>query len=141
MAIGDQLENLNSAIPKPINPTVHAVLDYATAAYFFGVSAGLWRRNLAGGIGALVNGAAVLGLSLMTDYPGGVWKRISFPTHGKVDAVQAAMAAAVPVTGGFADEGDAWFFFGQAMNEAGVIAMTDWQQPKRRRAQKRQTAA
>lgn len=140
MAFGEQLNRVNSAIPKPINPTIHAVLDYGTAAYFFGVAAGLWRRNLAGGIGALVNGAAVLGLSLMTDYPGGVWKRISFPTHGKVDAVQAAMAAAVPVAGGFADEADSWFFFGQAANEASVIAMTDWQQPRRRRAQRQKVA-
>lgn len=137
MDLGEQINRVNSAIPKPITPGIHAVLDYATAAYFFGVAAGLWRRNLAAGIGALVNGAAVLGLSLMTDYPGGVWKRISFPTHGKVDAVQAAMAAAVPVSGGFADEADAWFFFGQAVNEASVIAMTDWHQPRRRKSQRK----
>src|SRR5205823_7567942 len=97
MAFGEQINRVNSAIPKPINPTVHAILDYSTAAYFFGVAAGLWRRNRAGAIGALVNGGAVLGLSLMTDYPGGVWKRISFPTHAKVDGVQAAMAAVVPL--------------------------------------------
>jgi len=136
MDIGQQINRANSAIPKPITPTIHAVLDYATAAYFFGVAAGLWRRNLAGGIGALVNGAAVLGLSLMTDYPGGVWKRVSFPTHGRVDALQAAMAAAVPVSGGFADEADAWFFFGQSVKAAGIIAMTDWQAPGRRKTQR-----
>jgi hypothetical protein len=140
MNIRQQITSATSSIPKPINPTVHAILDYSTAAYFFGVAAGLWGRNRAGAIGALVNGSAVLGLSLITDYPGGVWKRISFPTHAKVDGVQAAMAAAVPVTGRFADEASSWFFFGQAANEASVIAMTDWGAVQRERKRLRRAA-
>jgi len=76
----------------------------------------------------------------MTDYPGGVWKRISFPTHAKVDGVQAAMAAAVPLAGGFADEAASWFFFGQAANEASVIAMTDWSAVRRERKRSRRAA-
>ena len=140
MNIRQQITSATSAIPKPINPTVHAILDYATSAYFFGVAAGLWRRNRAGAIGALVNGGAVLGLSLMTDYPGGVWKKISFPTHAKVDAVQAAMAATVPVVGRFADETSSWFFYGQAANEASVIAMTDWNAVQRERKRSRRAA-
>ena len=83
MNIRQQITSATSGIPKPINPTVHAVLDYATSAYFFGVAAGLWRRNRAGAIGALVNGGAVLGLSLMTDYPGGVWTLP--PTQGQAE--------------------------------------------------------
>src|SRR5256885_16046102 len=105
MNIRQQITSATSGIPKPINPTVHAVLDYATSAYFFGVAAGLWRRNRAGAIGALVNGGAVLGLSLITDYPGGGWEKISFPTPGKVGSVRAAMAGAVPGRRGFAAEG------------------------------------
>jgi hypothetical protein len=140
MNIRQQITRTTSAIPKPINPTVHAILDYSTVAYFFGVAAGLWSRNRAGAIGAIVNGGAVLGLSMMTDYPGGVWKRISFPTHARVDAVQAAMAAAVPLAGGFADEASSWFFFGQAANEASVIAMTDWNGVQRERKRSRRAA-
>jgi hypothetical protein len=116
---------------KPITPGIHAILDYATVAYFFGVAAGLWKRRRAGAIGALVNGAAVLGLSLMTDYPGGVWRTIPFPTHGKIDAVQAAMAASVPAIGGFADEADSAWFYGQTVNEVGVITFTDWREAGR----------
>ena len=116
---------------KPITPGVHAILDYATVAYFFGVAAGLWNRRRAGAIGALVNGAAVLGLSLMTDYPGGVWRTISFRTHGKVDAIQAAMSASVPSIGGFADEADSAWFYGQTANEVGVITFTDWREAGR----------
>ncbi len=116
---------------KPITPGIHAVLDYATVAYFFGVAAGLWNRRRAGAFGALVNGAAVLGLSLMTDYPGGVWRTIPFPVHGKIDAVQAVMSAAVPAIGGFADQADSAWFYGQTANEIGVITFTDWREARR----------
>jgi hypothetical protein len=46
--------------------------------------------------------------------------------HGTLDAVQAATAALGPVLNGFAGEPEAGFFWGQAVNEVGVIATTDW---------------
>jgi hypothetical protein len=68
----------------------------------------------------------VLGMSLFTDYPGGVWKRISFPMHGALDIGQAALAGAGPALMGFAGDPEARMFYGQAMSELGVIAATDW---------------
>ena len=59
-------------------------------------------------------------------YPGGVWKRISFPMHGALDVAQAALAAFGPVLMGFAGDPEARTFYGQAMSEVGVIAATDW---------------
>ena len=40
---------------------------------------------------AYLNGAMVLGLSLMTDYPGGVFRTISFKRHRTGDIIQAAL--------------------------------------------------
>jgi hypothetical protein len=68
----------------------------------------------------------VAGVSLFTDYDGDGRKPISFKLHGTFDAIQAASAALGPVIHGFADERDALFFYGQALNEVAVIASTDW---------------
>jgi hypothetical protein len=75
---------------------------------------------------AFCNGLAVLGLSLMTDYPGGVFRTISFKTHGVIDVLQAGMSALGPALLGFAGEPEAQFFHAQAAVEAGVVASTDW---------------
>ena len=111
-------------IPKMIKPKQHAVLDALTAGTFLVVAGVLWNKNRRGGIAALVNGIFVAGMSALTDYTGNGKKPISFRTHGKLDEVQAAMAAAAPTVLRF-DRGSA-FFRGQAANEMMVIAMTDW---------------
>src|SRR4051812_49975922 len=77
-----------------INPAQHAVLDYATAGTFFALAARYRNVNRAASTLAMLNGMSVLMLSLFTDYPGGVIRKISFRTHGVMDAVQAAMSAA-----------------------------------------------
>ena len=111
---------------RPINPAVHAVLDYATAAGFFALA---YRYRHHGGARALalVNGISVLTLALLTDYPGGVFRKLSFQTHAKVDAVQASLSAGGPMLFGFAADPRARAFYAQAGVEAGVIAGTDWQ--------------
>ncbi len=111
-------------IPKIIKPKQHAALDALTAGSFLVVAGVLWNKNRRGGIAALVNGLFVAGVSGLTDYNGTGGRPISFRTHGKLDEVQAAMAAAAPTVLGF-KKGSA-FFRGQAANEAMVIAMTDW---------------
>src|SRR4051794_195077 len=86
---------------KVISPTQHAVLDYSVAATFFGLGLKYRGENNAAAALAFINGGMVLGLSLFTDYPGGVWRRISFKTHGMLDGVQAALAGLGPVLFGF----------------------------------------
>jgi hypothetical protein len=121
------LTKFTNGVPKVIDPATHAVLDYLTAGTFFalGVSM-LGQHKRAAGL-AFANGAAVLGLSMMTRYPGGVFRRISFQTHGIIDVIQAAMAGAGPALLGFASEPEAQAFYGQAAVEAGVVAATDWE--------------
>lgn len=124
MAFIDQLTL--PGIPKAIGPAQHAALDYGVATTFFVVGAKLANTHRRASMLAFINGAVVLGMSLLTNYPGGVWKRISFPTHGALDVAQAALAGLGPVVLGFARDPQANFFYGQAASEIGVIAATDW---------------
>ena len=124
MALVDQLEI--AGIPKVIDPARHAMLDYGVAATFFSIGAKMLPRHRPAATLAFINGAMVLGVSLMTDYPGGVWRRISFPMHGAMDLMQAAVAGLGPVVMGFANDPEAMPFYGQAVSELGVVAATDW---------------
>lgn len=117
---------LMNKVPKVISPTTHGVIDYAVVAHYFLAAGVCWRNNKRAGIAALANGAAVLSLSMFTDYWGDGRKPISFETHGKVDVIQGLSAALAPVLLGFADEPSAAFFWGQAASEVGVLALTDF---------------
>jgi hypothetical protein len=68
----------------------------------------------------------VLGMSLLTSYPGGVLRVLSFKGHRTGDIAQAALAGMGPMLFGFAGDPEARYFYGQALSEAGVIAATDW---------------
>jgi len=121
-----QLDKLTAAVPKVFGPRGHAIMDYVTAGTFLAAGVGLRRRNHPAANCAFANGAAILGMSMLTDYPGGLWRVISFRTHGVLDALQAAMVAVSPALLGFAREPEGQFFHGQAALEAGVIAATDF---------------
>jgi hypothetical protein len=70
---------------------------------------------------AIINGAMV-SRSAFTDYPGGLWKKISFPMHGALDIVQARPAGLGPVLMALRKTMKRAHFYGQAMSEVGVIA-------------------
>ena len=122
----DQEPTATRLMPAVISPGQHAVLDYGVAATFFGIGAALWSRHRPAATLALVNGAMVLGMSLLTNYPGGVYRTLSFRTHRTGDIVQAALAGFGPALFGFSGDPEARYFYGQALSEAGVIAATDW---------------
>ena len=114
-------------VPKYISPRVHSWLDFAVGTYFLGL--GVWfamHGRARAATAAFVNGAMVAGVSKLTDYDGDGKKPISLKMHGTLDAVQATAAALAPVLHGFADQPEAKYFWGQAANEIGVIATTDW---------------
>jgi hypothetical protein len=120
------ITDMTSSVPKVIDPSTHAVLDYLTAGAFIAMGFGLMNRHRDAANLAFCNGLAVLGLSLMTDYPGGVFRTISFKTHGVIDVLQAGMSALGPSVLGFAGEPEAQMFHAQAAIEAAVVASTDW---------------
>jgi hypothetical protein len=113
-------------IANAISPAQHAVLDYGVAGTFFALGLSLLPRHRPAAVLALLNGGMVLGMSLFTNYPGGVFRKLSFRTHRTGDIIQAAFAGLGPALFGFAADPEAKYFYGQAMSEAGVIAATDW---------------
>ena len=75
---------------------------------------------------AFFNGAMVAGMSMLTDYPGGRRKVLTFRGRCIGDIVQAGLAGFGPALFGFAGDEEAKFFYGQAASEVGVVAATDW---------------
>ncbi len=114
-------------VPKVISPQVHRWLDVAVTGYFAVLGTIFAKRgNGKAATAAFVNAAMVGGVSAFTDYNGTGKKPISFKMHGTLDALQASTAALAPLLHGFSDEAKSAFFYGQAANEAAVIAFTDW---------------
>jgi hypothetical protein len=113
-------------LSKMISPAQHAVLDYGVAATFLAVGLSLMSRHRAASVLALLNGGMVLGMSMLTKYPGGVFPRLSFKAHRTGDIIQGIFAGLGPVLFGFANDPEARYFYGQAASEAAVIATTDW---------------
>jgi len=111
---------------RPISPAQHAVLDYGVAAAFLGVGFSMLSKHRGAAALAFINGAMVLGMSMLTDYPGGVFPTLSFRAHRTGDIGQAALAGLGPILFGFAGDPEARYFYGQAASEIAVIAATDW---------------
>ena len=121
-----QLAQITQGMPKVIDQRTHAVLDYTTAATLIGVGLKLRNQHRRASTFALVNAVTVLMASAFTDYPGGVFKKLSFQAHGVLDVVQASMMALGPALLGFGGDKEAQLFYAQAAMEAGVVAATDW---------------
>ena len=113
-------------MPKVISPRGHALADYAVAGAFLLMGALFWRRNKRASLGALVCGSAELANNLLTDYPGGVSKTLSFPVHGKIDVGLAGMTALMPEFMAFNYEPEKKFFIGQAALMTAVANLTDF---------------
>jgi len=109
-----------------ISPAQHAVLDYGVAATFFAFGLSVLSRHRSAAALAFVNGAVIVGMSLLTDYPGGLIRTLSFRAHRTGDIAQAALAGFGPILFGFGSDAEAKYFYGQAASEVGVIAATDW---------------
>jgi hypothetical protein len=115
------------ALPKLIDGNTHALLDALTVSGFFMLAGLFWGAHKRAAATALVNGIAVMGVSMFTDYPGGQRGPVSFIDHGKADIMQAGMAAGMPALLGFGSEAAAAPFRMQAIVESLVIGMTDWE--------------
>lgn len=113
-------------MPKVINPTTHAVLDYVVAGSFLLRTAMLWKRNRRAAAAALICGGATLANALVTDYPGGVFRKISFRTHGRNDSAIAGFTASAPRMLGFAHDNESRFFSAEALAAIVVTGLTDF---------------
>jgi hypothetical protein len=113
---------------KKLQPLPHAVMDYAwagtmiAAPWLFGFS-----KNKTATVNSVASGGAILGLSLMTNYPLGAVKMISFPTHGVIETVAGVATAAAPWLMGFSRNKPATLTHViSGLATLGVVAMTDY---------------
>jgi hypothetical protein len=113
-------EMVTKPMPKVINPRAHMIADYATAGAFFVAGAMLWRKNKRAAIAAMMCGDLIGTLTALTDAPGGVWRKISFETHGKVDPGVATLTAMLPELMGFSGDRESKLFQGMGI---GIMAM------------------
>ena len=81
---------------KPISPTLHGVLDYATGATLMALPGVLGIGGTRAGRAFRVAGAGHAAYSLVTNYPLGVRRLLPLRAHLALDAVGAAGLAAAP---------------------------------------------
>jgi hypothetical protein len=97
-------------IPRMVAPKAHAMIDYASVGLFLGTTAWFWRRNRRAAMASLICGGTELAIMLLTDYPGGMKKFISFRTHREMDYGLAAMVASMPGFLAFKGDDETKFF-------------------------------
>lgn len=111
MPISTKLTELATRpLPKFISPGMHAVIDWGTAAAFMTAGAWLWNKNRRASTASYVCAGLTGSLIFFTDCPGGVWKKISFETHGKIDPGVSALVASMPNLLNFSDEEESKLF-------------------------------
>ncbi len=119
---------ITNRLPKVISPRNHAITDYASVGAFAIMGLLFWKRDRKrAAISSWACGAQQLTLAMLTDFPGGVFKVISFPTHGKIDAGFAGIVGTAPNLLGFSDEWPSIFFRSQAVGLAAVTGMTQFE--------------
>lgn len=111
---------------KPISPTIHGVIDYATTAAVVAAPRVMrFPRNARVACDALAG--SYTGLSVLTDYPLSARRTIPFKAHGATEAVLGMALPALPWALGFARHKAARnFFFGLTALTFVVAALTDW---------------
>jgi hypothetical protein len=114
--------------PRPIDSTLHGVVDYAAGATLttvFPRLAGIEGTRSAGQIRTA--GAVHAGYSTLTDYPLGIVKALPFQAHLAMDAVGALALAATPFVTGQYKEGRAQWVphVALCLFELASLAMTD----------------
>jgi hypothetical protein len=141
MPISTKLTELaTKPLPKMISPGMHAAIDWGTAAAFLTAGALLWKKNKRAALGAMISGELIGSLIFLTDCPGGVWKKISFETHGKIDPGVSALVASMPNLLGFSDEKESKLFQSIGIGLAAVRSLTAFDEGSSN-AETRMTAA
>jgi hypothetical protein len=102
-------------MPDVISPKGHALIDYMIAGAFFATAGMFWRRNKRAALASVLCGGAQLGVSMLTDYPGGVQRAIRFSRRRRLDLGLAATTAAMPKFLNFEDEPQRRFFTTQGV--------------------------
>lgn len=113
-------------LPRVISPRLHAALDYAAVGAAAFIAYRLWNRNRRAAVSAIVNAATEASIVALTDYPGGLTRRISFPLHGRLALGHATMINNMPRMMGFDGTPEARLFAGWSAVVALLVALTDF---------------
>lgn len=113
-------------IPRMLSPRTHSIADYLIIGSFMAGAGLFWQRSKRAALASLICGAAELAVSLLTDYPGGVKKVISFQAHRDIDLGLAAMTATMPEFLAFKDEPEKKFFLTQGVMITGITELTQF---------------
>jgi len=97
-------------LPKLLPPSAHQAADYLLVGSFAAAGAWFFRRNPRAALGAWISGASLLGLTVLTSYPGKHRKYVAFPLHGKIEVGMAALVAAMPEFLRFGDVKERHYF-------------------------------
>ncbi len=116
---------------KIIDARTHGIIDYCHAAFFFGMAI-VVRKNTAACLTALGTGAFTLTQALLTDYPLGAKRDLTFETHGKMDAAFGSLSWALPRIFGFQNTAAAKVFEINSYVETSVVVMTDFDSQRAR---------
>ncbi len=135
MAVVDiGMRSLSNRLPKVISPRNHAIIDYASVGAFALMGLLFWKRDQKrAAISSWACAGQQLTLAMLTDFPGGIAKVISLPTHGKIDAAFAGIVGTTPSLLGFSNEWPSIFFRSQAVGLAAVTGMTEFEPERIRR--------
>ncbi|HWY71443.1 MAG TPA: hypothetical protein VNX88_22440 [Terriglobales bacterium] len=129
MPISTRLAELaTKPLPKAISPGMHAAIDWGAAAAFVAAGALLWGKNKRAALASYLCADLIGSLIFLTDCPGGVWKKISFETHGKIDTGVSALVASLPNLLRFSEERESKLFQGIGIGLAAVKSLTDFEQ-------------
>ena len=83
-------------LPKVVSADMHLAADYLVTGALAAAGAWFWRRDRRTAVATWATGGALLGLTLLTSYPGRRRKAVDFPVHGKIEMGMAAMLATLP---------------------------------------------
>lgn len=126
MPISTKLTELATRpLPKFISPRMHGLMDWAATAAFFASGALLWRKNKRASLASYLCADLIGSLIFLTDCPGGVWKKISFETHSKIDPGVAALVASMPRLLSFSGEEESKLFQAMGVGLAAVCSLTN----------------
>lgn len=124
--VNKMVTGLTDRMPKQLSPRGHAVADYLMLAGTLAASAALFRRNRTAGACAVIAAVSKGTSMLLTDYPGGLFRAISFPLHGRLGLGMAAMVASMPKLMQFHKKPEARFFTLHSLAAISVIGLTDF---------------
>lgn len=121
---------------KPISPTIHGAMDYATVLGTVAAPTLLKMPDRAAGL-AYGLASAILGLAAFTDFKPAIRRTVPLKAHGITDSALGLALPAMPWILGFSKNRKARnFFLGLTAMMALTTMLTDWAPRKssRRRA-------